>query len=73
MHVTLAAQHRQPRLHRPERCDNCVGLEIMNEPVPVSTEPSADVRLYNILIGGGVGSDSFHLHAQCADSLRKEA
>lgn len=69
MRVTLAVKHRQPRANCPERCDNCLGLEIMEKSVPVSTEPSGDVQLWNVLIPG-LGTESFHLHPACADYMR---
>lgn len=66
MRVTLAAAHRQPRRTRPESCDNCVGHDLGGHPVPVSLDCDSSVRLYNVLMGGGIGTDSFHLHAECA-------
>lgn len=69
MHVTLAKAHRQPSARRPETCDNCHGCEISNLPIPVSVQPSTEVRLYNILMPG-LGTDSFYLHPACAEYLK---
>lgn len=70
MKVTLAVKHKQPRASRPERCDHCNGLDYGGDPVPVTTAPDPDVKLYNILVPGA-GTQQFHLHEQCAEELRK--
>lgn len=69
MHVKLAAQHKQPRPSKPERCDNCLGFEVEGQEPPVTVQPDSTVQAYNVLVPG-CGTQTFMLHPSCSETLR---